>query len=416
MVDWVDACADMLQSEEALVIVSIASVQGSSPREAGARMLVTQSDVRLTIGGGNLEYQCIDIARKLLARISHHLPAAAADKLAVPGFVPFSRLYVVSTTPASSSSPRSPAQRHLDPLATKRDEKRGPGQNDHSHYQRFSLAAGLGQCCGGVVTVLFEKISAAANWIGSLHRLLTEEASVMQVIALDRASTLPRLLVSPQRVEPAWAQARFAPIIDQARHRLAQKATCGIQTLQVDDEGRQSLLFDPVRSNDFNLLLFGAGHVGSALVSMLAQQPCQVSWVDTRDDYPPAMTAPNIETVCTDTPLALVDAARPGSYFLVMTHDHRLDQQLAEQILKRDDFAWFGMIGSCSKRMRFEHRLRERGIENSALQKMVCPIGIGGIKSKLPSAIAVSVMAQLLRVHEKQVQPVSFQRGHEQTR
>jgi xanthine dehydrogenase accessory factor len=84
-----------------------------------------------------------------------------------------------------------------------------------------------------------------------------------------------------------------------------------------------------------------------------------------------------------------------------MTHDHGLDQRLCEQILRRDDFAYFGLIGSQSKRRNFETRMRRRGIDPRGFERMTCPIGIGGISSKQPAQIAISVAAEILRVYDQ---------------
>ena len=349
MTDWVELCHQFQQRGEASVIVSIASVKGSSPREPGARMLVTRDATRPTIGGGNLEFQAIDIARKLLAQ-----------------------------------------------------------QDSKALHKRFSLAAGLGQCCGGVVTLLFEKVTPQSHWIGELLRLRRQQEAVVQVIPLQASSSLPRLLVTKERVFPAQQVGVFPQLIEQARQQLAAQTGAAIKNIALDG-APQAVLFDAVRSSGFTLYLFGAGHVGAALAGLLAQQPCKVIWVDTRDDQLPQTTAENISPVCTDTPEAVIAEAAADSFFLVMTHDHRLDQQLAEHILKRNDFAWFGLIGSRSKRAQFEHRLQARGVAKSILQKMVCPIGIDGIKSKLPDAIAVSVMAQLLQVYEQQARAMQAQ-------
>lgn len=150
------------------------------------------------------------------------------------------------------------------------------------------------------------------------------------------------------------------------------------------------------------LMLFGAGHVGTALVRALADLPCLVSWVDTRDAQFPAELPSNTTIECTDTPEALIAAAPAGTSFLVMTHSHVLDQQLSEQILKRPQPGWFGLIGSQTKRMQFEHRLRERGIAAERIAAMVCPIGLPGISGKEPAVIAAAVTAQLLQVWETQ--------------
>ena len=79
-----------------------------------------------------------------------------------------------------------------------------------------------------------------------------------------------------------------------------------------------------------------------------------------------------------------------------MTHDHQLDLALTAQILKRDDFAYFGLIGSASKRRTFERRLNQRGYSQADFGRMTCPIGIGGITGKQPAQIAISVVAQIL--------------------
>ena len=92
---------------------------------------------------------------------------------------------------------------------------------------------------------------------------------------------------------------------------------------------------------------------------------------------------------------------RAASYFLVMTHSHPLDQALAEAILRRADFRYFGLIGSLTKRRQFERRLAARGIAAEALARMTCPIGIAGIDGKEPGAIAVAVAAQVLRLQEQ---------------
>jgi xanthine dehydrogenase accessory factor len=144
--------------------------------------------------------------------------------------------------------------------------------------------------------------------------------------------------------------------------------------------------------------LFGAGHVGRALVALLAGIPCHVTWVDERESEFPADVPANVSVVVTDMPESEVAAAPTGAYFLVMTHSHPLDQALAEAILRRGDFAYFGLIGSKSKRRQFERRMAARGIPAEHFSDMTCPIGVAGITGKEPATIAVAVAAQLLQV------------------
>lgn len=149
------------------------------------------------------------------------------------------------------------------------------------------------------------------------------------------------------------------------------------------------------------VVLFGAGHVGAALVRILSTLPCRVLWVDEREDMFPAALAPQVTIEATDVPNAVVDMADSGAYYLVMTHSHALDQQLSERILGRDDIAWFGLIGSLTKRRQFEHRLQARGYTTAQLRRITCPIGIDGIDGKEPASIALAVAAQLMQLWEQ---------------
>jgi xanthine dehydrogenase accessory factor len=152
-----------------------------------------------------------------------------------------------------------------------------------------------------------------------------------------------------------------------------------------------------------HIVLFGAGHVGHALIALLGRLPCVVQWVDERDELFPDEVPANVQVEATDTPDSIVDDAPPGAYFLVMTHNHALDFSLAARIMRRRDFTYFGMIGSKTKRVKFERRLIDRGVDPERLFEMTCPIGVPGIVDKAPSSIAVAVCAELLQVRSQQI-------------
>lgn len=161
--------------------------------------------------------------------------------------------------------------------------------------------------------------------------------------------------------------------------------------------GHASLLFEPLRPEGETLLLFGAGHVGKALVSVLAELPFRVRWIDERAaEFPDALPA-NVRAEIRDRPVAEVATAPPCAFFLVTTHSHALDFRVVEAVLRRDDFAYAGLIGSRTKRARFEKGLKKLGIDPA---RLTCPIGIDGISGKHPKTIAVAVAAQLLQVVE----------------
>ena len=147
----------------------------------------------------------------------------------------------------------------------------------------------------------------------------------------------------------------------------------------------------------FHLQLYGAGHVGRAIARLLATLDVRVDWVDEREEaFIP--TPDHIRQVAVDAVEGEVANAPPGAFYLVLTHRHDLDERIAEAILRRGDFAFFGLIGSRTKRQRFIHRFEQRGIAPDAISRMTCPIGVAGIVGKEPEVIAVAVVAQLLSV------------------
>ena len=307
MNNWLSKLQQFQQQETTCVMVTVASTIGSTPREVGSRMIVTAEALFGTIGGGNLEFQACQIAR---------------DQLDNP-------------------SPQ--------------------------HLKRFPLGAGLGQCCGGLVNLLFEPIVAGCDWLA--------EALAFEAQQQD------------------WA--RVVPMNDQTIHvRLCQDC----DEIGLSD---QAMFIDVVRNQSMELTLFGAGHVGRAIIDIMANLPLRVRWVDSREQEFPLKIPENVEVICTDIIEAEVDDAKPNSCFLVMTHDHSLDQALAEQILKRNDFSYFGLIGSNAKRRMFETRMQRRGFNAELFEQMTCPIGINGIHSKQPAVIAISVAAQIMQVYDK---------------
>lgn len=312
MKDWLNQIPPLLGADGPLVLVTVAQAQGSTPREAGAAMVVSATQTADTIGGGHLEWEATAIARALL--------------------------------------------RDGTPLRT----------------VRFSLGASLGQCCGGAVWLLFERIEpdSALMW---RHR----------AAAVARGDHLARSVASGD-AQSAWqvlpgghAHTGFVCEAD-GRWQFAQQ----------------------IGEPPFPICIFGAGHVGEALVRVLAPLGAQIDWVDTRDDVFPAELPAKVRTLSTDAPEQAVADAPPGTCFIVLTHSHALDFDLCLAIYRRKDFAYFGLIGSATKRARFEHRFFERGIGTERFEELTCPIGIAGIQSKLPQSIAIGVAAQLLQQRE----------------
>ena len=159
----------------------------------------------------------------------------------------------------------------------------------------------------------------------------------------------------------------------------------------------------PAAAPLFHLQLYGAGHVGRAIATLLATLDASVDWIDEREEEFPATTnlgtpwPDHIRRVCVDAVEAEVRQAPAGAFYLVLTHNHDLDLRITEAILRRGDFGHLGLIGSKTKRQRFIHRFEQRGIDPQAVARMTCPIGVAGISGKEPELIAVAVVAQLLQ-------------------
>lgn len=147
--------------------------------------------------------------------------------------------------------------------------------------------------------------------------------------------------------------------------------------------------------------LFGGGHVGHALIDVLARLPFAVTWVDSRDGIFPARIPAHVACEHSDPVQGAVDGLAPGSAVLVMSFSHAEDLDVVAQCLRRQrcagDLASIGLIGSATKWATFRHRLQERGFGAAELEQVRCPIGLPGLAGKEPEVIAIAVAAQLLQ-------------------
>ncbi len=262
-----DAAFSRLALEPA-VWVTVASTQGSVPRDTGTWMVVLANDCIGTIGGGHVEYQAIAHARACLAG---------------------------------------------EPVALQR---------------RFALGPSLGQCCGGVMVLQFEPVTAAS--------------------------------------------------LDMLRQRVSAALT-------------------PVA-------LFGGGHVGQALVSVLVRLPFAVHWIDSRDEVFPDDLPAQVQTEHSDPVQSAVADLAPHSRVLIMSFSHAEDLDIVAACLLRlraqDDLPYVGLIGSRTKWASFRHRLQRRGFTEAELARVTSPIGIAGVVGKEPGVIAIAVAAQLLQMRD----------------
>jgi xanthine dehydrogenase accessory factor len=337
---WIEGLRELRQRGEPAMLVTVMDVRGSAPRERGAKMLVTTSDLVGSIGGGQLEYQCTRIACE---RLRESEDASA------------------------------------------------------TFVQRFPLGSNCGQCCGGVVEVLFEKVAGAA-WVPDLLGYYDERVPVVLATAFAADGKTRKFVVTAAecRGYVASTAGQERAIASAARAMLSAQSMAA-NRLRLEAPEHLSLLLEPVMSSTFNLAIFGAGHVGSAVVAVMASLDCNIRWIDSRRDVFPAKVPANVTCLESGSPQQEVAAMPANSFYLVMTHSHPLDFDICSQVLRRGDFAYCGLIGSVSKRRRFEKLMRKQGMQDAVLDRLTCPIGVAGIESKKPEAIAIAVAAELLQ-------------------
>ncbi len=330
MNEWIEELTDLSAAGEPAVLVTVAGIRGSAPREIGAKMIVTRGETIGTIGGGQLEYQSTRVAVGLL-------------------------------------------------------------DDEQLALRSFPLGSSMGQCCGGVVEILFEPIAGGMPaWLRDLGALHGQREPAIVVTRISRSAPA-KFVVTSDAVFGADEVDADADMVRRARDILAgdRSAQRNVQEF-----------YEPVVMPDLNIAVFGAGHVGSAVVAALSQLDCNIRWIDNRRNIFRNVPG-NVRAVESAEPPLEVAAMPPDSYYLVMTHSHATDFDIVDRILRRGDSRYCGLIGSRSKRRRFEKRYRQQGMSRETLDSLICPIGVDGINGKKPAEIAVAVAAEILRLHER---------------
>lgn len=306
---WVKTLDDLISQSIPVVLITVVKVEGSAPRSASSRMLVLKDRIIETIGGGNLELEVISLARRMLTG----------------------------------------------------------AQKSEYRLELYGLGPALQQCCGGAVTIAFEKIDQRPQWIADSIKLLERQDSIMVTHFSD----------------------------DGARREFFDSSA----DLASSYEGLT--LVEKLNPLMPDVVIFGAGHVGSALVKVLATLPFRVHWVDERSELFPPSLPENVRQYSHAGWAELVEQLPDAALNIVMTHSHNLDEDICYQYLNQKEFYFLGLIGSKTKRARFLHRLRERGIVQDQLNRLTCPIGVPEVTGNSPPEIAIGVAAQLLGLRDK---------------
>jgi len=274
------------------------------------------------------------------------------------------------------------------------------------------------------------------DWLDAVRRLRDARTpAVIVTLAMVRGHA-PRnggakMVVSPGDVSGTIGGGNLeATAIARAREMLAAgSAEPDLLTIALSDKatteygvqccgGEVTLMLEPVRVVP-SIAVFGLGHVGLELARVLSRQHLDLHLVDSREAMlepsrlgvdgaagPLADAVASIHVHHAPVPEAALRDVPAGTHVLVMTHDHAEDLAIVDQALRTEGIASIGLIGSRSKWARFRGRLRDAGHDDTALARVITPIGLPEITGKQPATIAVSVAARMLQLIEEAA-PVS---------
>ena len=250
-------------------------------------------------------------------------------------------------------------------------------------FQSYPLGPLLAQCCGGRVGILLERVDASSiEWLAAVAEAEEQGAPYTIHTTLEDARIAKRIVhrsgASDLHGAPVRLIAAGGKPVDPGAAKVDAR---GLNIIESVDPRPQ-------------LFMFGAGHVGRALAPIVATLPLRTRWFDTRLEF--GRSEGPLQPVIADDLVAIANAAPPGALYLVFTQSHEFDYALTRAILARADFAYAGLIGSATKRARFEKRLIAEGIPRAMLSRLTCPIGAIGLSSKAPEVLAVATAAELL--------------------
>jgi xanthine dehydrogenase accessory factor len=148
----------------------------------------------------------------------------------------------------------------------------------------------------------------------------------------------------------------------------------------------------------WNIVIFGAGHVSQALVTILSRLDCRITCIDPREEWLARLpeSAKVVRVLEKDMP-ARVAAIPDGTFVLLMTMGHTSDKPILLEILRSRTFPYLGVIGSNAKAKRLRQDVRDAGLSPELTRAFRCPVGLD-LGSNHPEEIAISIAAEMLQV------------------
>ena len=151
----------------------------------------------------------------------------------------------------------------------------------------------------------------------------------------------------------------------------------------------------------WNIAVFGAGHVSQALCRTLMTLDCQLTCIDTREEWLSKFPSKNnFKTILSENPKSELKKLNEDTFVVLMTKGHSTDLPVLAEALQYHNFPYLGAIGSEAKANSLKKGLQEHDLPMKRLQNFICPIGMP-IGNNTPEEISISITAQLLKIRDQ---------------
>ncbi|MEO1981021.1 MAG: XdhC family protein [Fuerstiella sp.] len=203
------------------------------------------------------------------------------------------------------------------------------------------------------------------------------------------------------RVE-ARAIAQAIDMLEAANGRSCQFVTWNLQTdIGMTCGGEVKFFFELYLCNDWKISLFGAGHIAQALVPILLQMNCRVTWIDQRQDWLDRLPEhPKLTKICRQVLKDEVHRLDPRSFFVLMTQGHANDLPVLAEALQTIQPPYIGVLGSLQKAKVVRRDLKEMGVSDEKIASFFCPMGLP-MGNNTPPEVAISVLSQLIQERDR---------------
>lgn len=256
---------------------------------------------------------------------------------------------------------------------------KGDSAGLHSFILHPAQVNDIGMICGGEVSVYFQRFSPDCPEKATLEKLLA---------LLDGDCNAWLFMQLEQGKVTRFAVYEEQEIPDRHKELFSGKT--------VYAPGEPTYYTEPVMRRG-RVYVFGGGHVGRALVPVLAWLDFRVTVYDNRPDFAKAENFPGASQVlCGDyTNISEQVHLCRDDYVVIMTPGHQGDFEVLQQVLRCAP-SYVGCIGSRSKIAKTSARLLAAGIPQQVIDTIHSPIGLP-IQAQTPEEIAISIAAELIQ-------------------